>query len=76
MGANPKTARVWVRPGKPVLEGVVGFIMGSAGPGGRGPRWRIWHPLDDPECWAQPSLRDALVTASDHFPVTLDIELS
>jgi endonuclease/exonuclease/phosphatase family metal-dependent hydrolase len=39
------------------------------------PSWRIWHPLDDPDCWAVPELRDALVTASDHFPVTIDIDL-
>ena len=37
--------------------------------------WRIWHPLDDPDCWHVPELRDALVTASDHFPVTLDIDI-
>jgi uncharacterized protein (DUF2461 family) len=40
----------------------------------RNPAWRIWHPLDDPECWRNPELRDALVTASDHFPVTLDFD--
>lgn len=37
-------------------------------------RWRIWHPLDDPECWADADLRDALVTASDHFPVTIEFD--
>jgi endonuclease/exonuclease/phosphatase family metal-dependent hydrolase len=31
--------------------------------------------LDDPECWADPGLRDALLTASDHFPVTLDLSI-
>jgi endonuclease/exonuclease/phosphatase family metal-dependent hydrolase len=39
------------------------------------PRWRIWHPFDDPACWKDASLRDALLHASDHFPVTLDIDL-
>lgn len=36
--------------------------------------WRIWHPFDDSECWEDLKLRDALLTASDHFPVTLDLE--
>ena len=40
------------------------------------PEWRIWHPFDDPALLAGiPELRDALITASDHFPVTLDIAL-
>jgi len=39
------------------------------------PAWRIWHPFDDPDCWRLPELRDALLLASDHFPVTLDIDL-
>jgi endonuclease/exonuclease/phosphatase family metal-dependent hydrolase len=40
------------------------------------PRWRIWHPFDDAAIYQVPELRDALLTASDHFPVTLDIDLS
>lgn len=39
------------------------------------PDWRIWHPFDDPDCWNRVELREALLTASDHFPVTLDIAL-
>ena len=39
------------------------------------PRWRIWHPFNDPSCWHVPELRDALIDASDHYPVTLDIDL-
>jgi hypothetical protein len=37
--------------------------------------WRIWHPFNDPKIWKVPELRDALLTASDHFPVTLDLSL-
>ena len=37
--------------------------------------WRIWHPFDDPERWRDETLRNALLTASDHFPVTLDIDI-
>lgn len=37
------------------------------------PRWHIWHPFDDPKIYADPSLRDALLAASDHFPVSIDL---
>jgi hypothetical protein len=37
----------------------------------KSPKWRIWHPFNDPAI-RQP-LRDAILTASDHFPVTLDL---
>lgn len=36
---------------------------------GKRPVWRILHPFDDPACWKDPDLREALLTASDHFPV-------
>jgi hypothetical protein len=39
----------------------------------RAEAWRIWHPFDDPGCWRNAGLRDALLTASDHFPVSLDL---
>ena len=41
----------------------------------RARRWRIWHPFDDPGCAADPALQAALLAASDHFPVSLDIEV-
>lgn len=75
LGAAPTTARFWIRPERRYLQALLDYIMVSSDISAREPVWRIWHPLDDPECWAQPMLRDALVTASDHFPVTLDIAL-
>ncbi|HHC29737.1 MAG TPA: endonuclease, partial [Rhodobacterales bacterium] len=39
------------------------------------PIWRIWHPLDDPVCYRTPELREALLTAPDHFPVSVDLAL-
>jgi len=51
------------------------YIMVSPKIQERDAEWRIWHPLDDPICWKTPDLRDALVTASDHFPVTLDVNI-
>ncbi len=38
-------------------------------------RWRIWHPFDDPACFDDRDLREALLTASDHFPVSVDLEV-
>ncbi|WP_299553968.1 endonuclease/exonuclease/phosphatase family protein [uncultured Tateyamaria sp.] len=75
LGATPTTARFWIRPEKRFLQALLDYIMVSPDLAARTPVWRIWHPLDDPACWAQPALRDALVIASDHFPVSLDIVL-
>jgi len=75
LGAMPTSARFWIRPEQRYLQALLDYIMVSPDLAGRDGRWRIWHPLDDPECWAQPALRDALVVASDHFPVSLDIML-
>ena len=35
--------------------------------------WRIWHPFNDPRIMEIPELREALLQASDHFPVTVDL---
>lgn len=75
LGAAPTTARFWIRPEQRYLQALLDYIMVSPDLAAREPVWRIWHPFDDPACWAQPALRDALVTASDHFPVSLDIVL-
>ncbi len=74
-GAHPTTARFWIRQEKRYLQALLDYIMVSPDLKARAPSWRIWHPLDDPECWQSPDLREALVTASDHFPVTIDIDL-
>lgn len=73
MSATPTTARFWIRQEKRYLQALLDYIMISSDLRGRAPEWRIWHPLDDPECWAKPELREALVAGSDHFPVSLDI---
>ncbi|MEP1200975.1 endonuclease/exonuclease/phosphatase family protein [Tateyamaria sp.] len=75
LGAMPTTARFWIRPEQRYLQALLDYIMVSPDLAMHEGRWRIWHPLDDPECWKQPVLRDALVDASDHFPVSLDISL-
>ena len=75
LGAAPTTARFWIRDEHRFLQALLDYIMLSSDLVAKSPTWRIWHPLDDPACWHMPELRDALVTAADHFPVTLDIDL-
>lgn len=71
VGLSPTTARFWLAPQKRYFEALLDFIMVSPDLAGAA-RWRIWHPFNDPEIG--PDLRDALLSASDHFPVTLDLE--
>ena len=75
LGAAPTSARFWIKPEKRYLQALLDYVMVTPDLQARGATWRIWHPLDDPECWAEASLRDALVTASDHFPVTVDLDI-
>jgi endonuclease/exonuclease/phosphatase family metal-dependent hydrolase len=72
---QPTTARFWNVEHARYFEALLDFIMVSPGLAAQMPRWRIWHPLNDPKCWEVPELRDALLTASDHFPVTIDLPL-
>ncbi len=75
IGAMPATARFWQpKPGR-WLSVLLDYIMVSADLRAKDPTWRIWHPFDDPGCYRVPELREALLTGSDHFPVTLDIAL-
>ncbi len=74
IGATPSTAR-FKRKGKPYLQALLDYIMVSPKLASRRPSWQIWHPFDHPACYENLPLREALLTASDHFPVTLDIQL-
>lgn len=74
LGAMPTSARFWIRQEKRFLQALLDYIMVTDDIRAKSAGWRIWHPLDDPECWNTPALRDALVMASDHFPVTLDLD--
>ena len=75
IGAMPTTSRFWISKEKRYLQALLDYIMVSEDLRKQGAEWRIWHPLDDPECWMNPALREALVAASDHFPVSMDITL-
>lgn len=74
-GAAPTSARFWIEPEQRYLEALLDYVMLSEPLMAAAPEWRIWHPFDDPECWANEDLRDALVAASDHFPVTVDLDI-
>ena len=74
VGMQPTTARFWLAPQKRYFEALLDFIMLSPDLAATGPRWRIWHPLNDPVCLKVPELHDALLAASDHFPVTIDLD--
>lgn len=73
VGIVPTTARFWL--GGRWFEALLDFIMVSPDLAARSPAWRIWHPFNDPACYGDPVLREALLAASDHFPVTLDLPL-
>lgn len=75
LGAMPTTARFYLSHEKRYLQALLDYVMVSPDLVAKGPSWRIWHPFDDPTCWNTAELRQALLTASDHFPVTLDIDL-
>lgn len=76
VGAMPASARFYIEPEKRFLSALLDYVMVSEGLRAGG-AWRIWHPFDDPTCYENLELRDALLTASDHFPVTVDLpELS
>ncbi len=75
MGAMPTTARFRVGPDGHYLCALLDYVMISPELMDKNPRWRIWHPFDNSVCYSTPELREALLTASDHFPVSLDIDL-
>lgn len=75
VGLTPTTARFYLAPAKRYFEALLDFIMVSPDLAARNPDWRIWHPFNDPSVMAVPELREALLQASDHFPVTVDLAL-
>ena len=74
-GHHPTTARFYLGHRKRYMQAMLDYMMVSRDLRDRSPVWHIWHPFDDPLCWGDDDLRTALLDASDHFPVTLDIDL-
>jgi hypothetical protein len=75
LGLAPTTARFWLGPEKRYFGALLDFIMVSPDLAAKRPQWRIWHPMDDPAILGYPALAQAILTASDHFPVTMDLPL-
>ncbi|MFQ6551672.1 endonuclease/exonuclease/phosphatase family protein [Aestuariibius insulae] len=75
LGATKTTARFWIDTEKRYLQALLDYVMISPDLVVCDPVWRIWHPFEDPDCWGDNALREALLAASDHFPVTLDLDL-
>lgn len=73
--AQPTTSRFYIADEKRYLQALLDYIMVSPDLRALKPSWRIWHPFEDEGCFAVPELREALLTASDHFPVVMDIDL-
>lgn len=73
IGIAPTSARFYLAPQKRYFEALLDFIMVSPDLAARHPDWRIWHPFNEPRIMDTPDLREALLQASDHFPVTLDL---
>lgn len=76
LNAPPTTARFHIPQQDRYLQALLDYIMVSPDLAALKPRWRIWHPFDNPSCWNTPELHEALLLASDHFPVTVDIPLT
>lgn len=75
VGARLSTARFYLRHEERYLNALIDFLMVSQDLRALQPRWRIWHPFDDRACYHRPELREALLTASDHFPVSADLPI-
>ncbi|MCV6823789.1 MULTISPECIES: endonuclease/exonuclease/phosphatase family protein [Halocynthiibacter] len=74
-GGLPTTSRFYISREKRFLGALLDYIMVSEKLRPLARNWRIWHPFEDPQIYKTPLLREALLTASDHFPVTLDIDI-
>ena len=74
-GAFPVSTRFWLEDQKRWLETLLDYVMVSPTLLDRARDWRIWHPVDDPRIAAVPELAQALFTASDHFPVTVELDI-
>lgn len=75
LGAMQSTSRFYLRDEGIFLNALLDYIMVSPDLMPHQPKWRILHPFDNAKCWRDERLRNALLAASDHFPVVLDIDL-
>jgi len=75
LGWMPTSARFWMTDKRRWIQTLLDYVMVSPGLREKASDWRIWHPFDDPACERAPELREALLTASDHFPVSVELDI-
>ncbi|MEM6386971.1 MAG: endonuclease/exonuclease/phosphatase family protein [Pseudomonadota bacterium] len=75
LGWMPTSARFWMADKNRWMQTLLDYVMVSPNLRDRASDWRIWHPFEDPACERNPELREALLTASDHFPVSVELDL-
>ncbi len=75
LGAAPTSSRFYLSQQKRYFQALLDYVMVSPDLAALEPSWRIWHPFDDPNCYKMPELCAALLAASDHFPVTIDLDI-
>jgi endonuclease/exonuclease/phosphatase family metal-dependent hydrolase len=73
--AQPSTSRFYLPHEKRYLQALLDYVMISPDLRAKRPEWRIWHPFEDEGCFGDADLQAALLMASDHFPVVLDIDI-
>jgi len=75
IGAAPVSARFKKRKTGQFLSVLLDYIMVSRNVQDMGAAWSIMHPFDNIECFENKALCSALLTASDHFPVVLELDV-
>ena len=73
MRKGASTARFWRADRQQYLEALLDFVLLSPDLAAEPPSWTIWHPFNEPRAAADPTLAQALLRASDHFPVSVSI---
>lgn len=75
VGLMPASARFWMSDRRRWMQTLLDYIMVSSGLRDVARDWRIWHPFDDAAIAEVPELSDALLLASDHFPVSVELDI-
>jgi endonuclease/exonuclease/phosphatase family metal-dependent hydrolase len=74
-GPLPSSSRFYIPHKKRYLNAMLDYIMVSPPLRSVAADGCIWHPFDHAGCYQDNALQQALLTASDHFPVTLDLDI-
>lgn len=72
----PSSSRFYNAETKRYFRAMLDYVMLSPDLQALAPKWRIWHPFEDADIYADEDLRTALLAASDHFPVSVDLPLA